>query len=145
MDTSEDLAILLQPYRHGHLATADASAAPHLIPICFAVEGGVIYSAIDHKPTRMTGYRMKRVRNMLENPQIAFIVDHYEEDWQQLSYVMVRGLASILETGSERQRALTLLEAKYPQYQERHLAQGTGLVVKIVPKTINHWTWQEPS
>jgi PPOX class probable F420-dependent enzyme len=137
-----DLAMLLNPYRRGHLATADASAAPHLIPICFVCDCGTIYSAIDHKPKRMPGYRMKRVRNMLENPQVAFLVDHYEDDWEQLSYVMIRGRASILDTGAERQRALGLLEAKYPQYQQRQLAQSTGLVIKIVPESVNQWQWR---
>jgi PPOX class probable F420-dependent enzyme len=90
----------------------------------------------------MPGYRMKRVRNLLENPQVAFLVDHYEDDWEQLSYVMIRGRASILDTGAERQRALGLLEAKYPQYQQRQLAQSTGLVIKIVPESVNQWQWR---
>jgi coenzyme F420-0:L-glutamate ligase / coenzyme F420-1:gamma-L-glutamate ligase len=137
-----DLATLLNSYRRGHLATADASAAPHLIPICFVCDRHLIYSAIDHKPKRMTGYRMKRVRNLLENPQVAFLVDHYEDDWEQLSYVMIRGRASLLETGDERQRALGLLEAKYLQYQQRQLAQSTELVIKIVPESVNQWQWR---
>jgi len=139
---TSDLAMLLNSYRRGHLATADASAVPHLIPICFVCDCHIIYSAIDHKPKRMTGYRMKRVRNMLENPQVAFLVDHYEDDWEQLSYVMIRGRASILETGAERHRALGLLEAKYPQYQQQQLAQSTGLVIKIVPQSVTQWRWR---
>ncbi len=142
MELEPELATVLNGYRHGHLATADASGAPHLVPICFVYDQPVVYSAIDHKPKRATGYRMKRVRNMLENPQVAFLVDHYEEDWPQLSYVMMRGTASILEAGAERQHALELLEAKYIQYQERDLAQSSGLVIKIVPTTVNQWQWK---
>jgi PPOX class probable F420-dependent enzyme len=139
---TDDFATLLNSYRRGHLATADAAAAPHLIPICFVYDRHTIYSAIDHKPKRMTGYRMKRVRNMLENPQVAFLVDHYDENWQQLSYVMIRGQAHILEAGDEWQRALSLLEAKYPQYRQRQLAHSTGLVIKIVPESVNQWQWR---
>lgn len=139
-----DLTAVLQQHRIGHLATADLHGAPHLVPICFAYNGQAIYSAVDHKPKRQTGYRMKRMRNIVDNPQVAFLVHHYEEDWQQLYYVMIRGRASILEGGPEYQQALALLEQKYQQYQERHLAQSHGLVIKLVPETINRWSWQSP-
>ena len=142
MAIRDDLTVLIQAYRIGHLATADGTGAPHLIPICFTYDGQVIYSAIDHKPKRRTGYSMKRIRNIGENPRVAFLVHHYEEDWQQLSYVLIRGTASILDSGPERQRALALLEDKYVQYQERQLAQGDGLVIKIVPESLQRWGWQ---
>jgi PPOX class probable F420-dependent enzyme len=143
MAAQEDLTLLLQAYRIGHLATADTVAAPHVVPVCFVCDGQTIYSALDHKPKRVTGYRMKRVRNILENPHVAFLVHHYAEDWQQLSYILIRGRAEILEKGPEQQRALMLLEEKYAQYRERHLAASASLVIKIVPETIRRWGWQE--
>jgi nitroimidazol reductase NimA-like FMN-containing flavoprotein (pyridoxamine 5'-phosphate oxidase superfamily) len=73
---------------------------------------------------------------------VAFLVDHYDENWQQLSYVMIRGQAHILEAGDEWQRALSLLEAKYPQYRQRQLAHSTGLVIKIVSESVNQWQWR---
>ena len=142
MATQDDLMALMQAHRIGHLATADDTGAPHLVPICFTYDGQAIYSAIDHKPKRRTGYSMKRIRNIVENPRVAFLVHHYEEDWQQLYYVLIRGPALILDSGPERQRALALLEDKYVQYRERHLAQGDGLVIKIVPERIQRWGWQ---
>src|SRR5215471_2084690 len=142
MATQDNFMALIQAHRIGHLATADGAGVPHLVPICFTYDGQAIYSAIDHKPKRRTGYSMKRIRNIVENPRVAFLVHHYEEDWQQLYYVLIRGTASILESGPERQRALALLEDKYVQYQGRHLAQSDGLVIKIVPESIQHWAWQ---
>ena len=142
MASQDDLMALIQAHSIGHLATADGTGGPHLVPICFTYDGQAIYSAIDHKPKRRTGYSMKRIRNMVENPRVAFLVHHYEEDWQQLYYVLIRGTASILESGPERQHALALLEDKYVQYQEHHLAQGDGLVIKIVPESIQPWGWQ---
>jgi PPOX class probable F420-dependent enzyme len=143
MASADEFVALLQSFRIGHLATADANAVPHLVPICFVYDGQAVYTAIDHKPKRATGYRMKRIRNMLENPQVTFLVDHYEEDWLRLAYVMIQGRAHILDNGPERQRALVLLEDKYPQYRERQLAQSTGLVIKIVPDSIRHWAWMD--
>jgi PPOX class probable F420-dependent enzyme len=139
----DDLTAVVQAHRIGHLATADSLGAPHLVPICFVYDGYAIYSAIDHKPKRRTGYGMKRIRNIVENPRMAFLIHHYEEDWQQLYYVLIRGTATILESGLERQRALLLLEDKYVQYRERQLAQGDGLVIKLVPESIQRWGWQD--
>jgi PPOX class probable F420-dependent enzyme len=143
MATRDDLTALLYRHRVGHLATADADGAPHLVPVCFVYNVQAVYTAIDHKPKRQTGYRMKRIRNILDNPQVAFLVDHYDEDWHQLYYVLIRGPATILETGPERQQALARLEEKYPQYRERHLASSTGLVIKIVPTSVQRWSWQD--
>jgi len=142
MAPQHDFTALVQAHRIGYLATADSPGTPHLVPICFVYDGQAIYSAIDHKPKRRTGYGLKRIRNILENPRVAFLVQHYEEDWQQLYYVLIRGTASVLESGPERQHALLLLEDKYVQYRERQLAQGDGLVIKIAPESMQRWGWQ---
>ena len=133
------LQMLLYTHRIGHLATADGQGGPHMVPVCFAYDGQAIYSAIDHKPKRRTGYAMKRVRNILANPRVAFLVHHYEEDWQRLYYVLIRGPADILAAGEERQRALACLEEKYAQYRDRRLTASDGLVIKIVPETSHAW------
>ena len=139
MTAPADLVALLETHRFGHLATADKGGAPHLVPVCFAYDGQAVYSAIDHKPKRRAGYGMKRIRNILENRNVAFLVHHYEEDWRRLYYVMMRGPAAILEAGDERARAFALLEGKYDQYRERRLGAGDGLVVKLVPERITRW------
>jgi PPOX class probable F420-dependent enzyme len=143
MENRKTLTTLVQGHRIGHLASVDAQAVPHIVPVCFVYDGVAIYSAIDHKPKRTSGYGMKRIQNIVQNPQVAFLVDHYEEDWPQLYYVLIRGTATILEDGPERQRALTMLEAKYPQYRARHLAGSAGLVIKILPMSVRHWGWHE--
>ena len=43
--------------RVAHLATADASGAPHNVPLCYWFDGERIYFAIDEKPKRQTGWR----------------------------------------------------------------------------------------
>ncbi|MCZ6876373.1 MAG: TIGR03668 family PPOX class F420-dependent oxidoreductase [bacterium] len=141
MATLEEVQGILATHRIGQLATADAEAAPHMVPICFASDELAIYTAIDHKPKRQTGYRMKRIRNIVANSRVAFLVHHYEEDWTKLYYVMVRGTAHILEDGAEYWRALALLEAKYRQYREAKLSEVAGLVIKITPTSVSHWGW----
>lgn len=96
------------------LATIDPEGRPHLVPICFALDGDVIYSAVDQKPKRSP--RLQRLENIRRHPEVAVLVDHYEDDWTRLWWARLRGPARVLEPGPERSRALELLTAKYPQY-----------------------------
>ena len=86
--------------RIGHLATADDSRKPHLVPVCFAVHELAIYTAIDEKPK--SGHVLTRVRNIAENPNVAFLVDHYEDDWSRLGWLRIDGAAELVSEGSER-------------------------------------------
>jgi PPOX class probable F420-dependent enzyme len=97
------------------LATIDRQGRPHLVPICFALVGETIYTAVDRKPKR--SQRLQRIENARANPQVAVLVDHYEDDWSQLWWVRLRGRARVLERGEEVERALALLAAKYTQYR----------------------------
>jgi PPOX class probable F420-dependent enzyme len=100
------------------------------VPVCFGLEGGTIYITIDQKPKRQDR-PMKRVRNILENPQTAFIVDRYDEDWTRLGWVMLRGPAEILESGNEHDRAQMLLRDKYGQYLSMDLADLPVIALRI--------------
>src|SRR5712692_6532365 len=121
--------------RVGHLATADAGGQPHLIPVCYAVavypnRGATLYITIDEKPKRQDR-PLKRLRNILENPQAAFIVDRYDEDWQRLGWVMLRGRAEILADGAEHDHAQALLMARYKQYRSMNLAGLPVIALRI--------------
>jgi PPOX class probable F420-dependent enzyme len=121
--------------RLGHLATASRDGRPHVVPVCFAWLAPIIYSAIDGKPKRTT--LLRRVRNIRETGRGAFIVDRWSEDWKNLSYVLVEGRAELLEDGLERDEALILLTAKYPQYDDLPLAGN--LVIKLTADRTVEW------
>ena len=106
----------LEASRVGHLATADAGAAPHVVPVCFACTDSTLYITIDAKP-KGDAAGLKRLRNILANPVAAFVADHYDEDWSRLGWVMLRGGAEILDAGAEHDRAQALLRARYAQYR----------------------------
>jgi PPOX class probable F420-dependent enzyme len=116
--------------RVGHLATADAAGAPHLVPVCFALDGAALYITIDEKP-KSRDRPLKRVRNIVENPPVAFVVDRYDEDWTRLGWVMLRGAAEILESGAEHDRAQALLREKYPQYRAMNLGELPVIALRV--------------
>ena len=118
------------------LATADANGTPHVVPICYVYDGRCLYTPLDLKPKSVPVLRLKRVRNIAENPKVSVVVDHYSDDWSQLGYALIRGSASVLEEGNERARAEAMLRGKYPQYEEL-LACGCPIVRVLVVQTTN--------
>ena len=116
--------------RIGHLATADASGIPSVLPVCFALEADNMYSAVDDKPKRTR--RPRRIRDLAENPDVAFVADHYNEDWSRLGWVMIRGKATIFETGEEFERGCELLRRRYLQYATMALSPVVAVRILAV-------------
>jgi PPOX class probable F420-dependent enzyme len=132
---------LLREARVGRLATADARARPLVVPVCFALGEGALYSAIDAKPKRHPGRPLRRLRHIAQNDRVALVVDEYDDDWSRLRWVMVEGRATILGAGPELASAVALLVGKYPQYRAMDLAGQADCAIKIVPDRILHWRW----
>ena len=126
--------------RTGHLATADAKGQPHVVPVCYVFDGESIYSVLDAKPKSVSLRQLRRVRNILANPQVSLVVDHYEEDWTRLRYVLVLGEAGLLQEGEEWARAIVMLREKYPQYQDMDLDDSP--VIKITPVRFIPWSFE---
>ena len=116
--------------RVGHLATADRAGVPHVVPVCYAVAGEMVYITIDEKPKRRD-IPLKRVRNVLENPCFSFVVDRWDEDWTRLGWVMLRGVVEILDSGGAHDRAQELLRERYPQYRTMALGGLPVLALRI--------------
>ena len=116
--------------RVAHLATAGRDGAPHLVPVCFSVDGLSLYITVDEKPKR-TDIALKRLRNIQENPAVAVTVDRWDEDWTRLAWIMLRGPADILDAGTEHDLAQERLRARYPQYQAMDLAPLPVIALRI--------------
>jgi len=136
---SPEQAAFLVRQRVARLATVDAAGHPHAVPVCFAYSAArAIYIALDEKPKNVPPARLKRVRNILENPSMALVADRYAEDWTQLAFVMVRGRAELLEPGtSEHADAVRLLRGKYHQYEEMRI--GDNPVICVRPERVASW------
>ena len=136
-DFTEAELDFLNRTRVGRLATADAAGQPHVIPVVFATDGRRLYTPLDAKPKRVAPGQLKRVRNLTENPKVAFVVDDYDEDWTQLAWVLVNGTGNVVEKGEAHTTGVRLLEKKYPQY-ERMPLKDRPLIV-ITPSHVTSW------
>jgi PPOX class probable F420-dependent enzyme len=128
---SEGQAVFLASQRVGRLATADAHGNPHVVPVCFAIEHDTLYITIDEKPKRATARPLKRLRNMMDNPSVAFVADRYDDDWSRLAWVMLRGRVDILADGPEHDRAQALLRERYAQYHTMTLGELPVIALRI--------------
>ena len=118
----------LSEARVARLATVGAAGKPHLVPVTFALDGDILYFAVDAKPKRTRV--LQRLRNIEANPSVCLLVDHYDEDWSRLWWVRVDGTARIIDNPSEADQAIDRLVDRYPQYRRQRPA-GPAVAVSI--------------
>ena len=112
------------------LATVSAAGEPHLVPVTFAVDGDVIWTAVDHKPKRTRA--LKRLANIETNPRVALLADHWsDDDWSELWWVRADGSARVVELP---QHAAAKLAERYEQYRAR---PPEGPAIEI---TVERWS-----
>ena len=123
--------------RVAYLATTRNDGRPHVVPIVFAVaEDRTIYSIADPKPK--AGLDLLRHRNIGANPSVSVLVDAYDEAWDHLWWVRADGSGRVVEDGPERDTAIRLLRARYPQYERWATPFGAATVITV--ERLSSWT-----
>ena len=135
---------LLHNSKIARLATVDpANNQPYVVPVVFAFNGDNIFIPIDDKTKRVNSNQLKRVKNIQKNPNISFLIDTYDdEDWNNLSYLMIQGKASITDMVNDKhtiEKAHFLLSNKYLQYRNMIVEIGDKCIIIDIQKTI---TWK---
>lgn len=131
---------IVKDARVARLATLDTRGRPHIVPVCFVYDGTALYSAIDRKPKRVSPERLVRLQNIQAVSRVALLIDHYDEDWTRLWYVLIRGKADLIPNSArqERARVIRRLKAKYPQYARGMLARDAP-IIRITPERTTSW------
>lgn len=96
----------------------DDRGGPRVLPVTFALAGGAVWSAVDHKPKRRPGAELARVRFLRSRPAASLCVDRYDDDWSQLAWVQALGQVAVVEDEPPGD-ALAALVEKYAPYGER--------------------------
>jgi PPOX class probable F420-dependent enzyme len=118
--------------RVARVGTLDESGSIHLVPVVYVVDGDTWYSPSDAGPRPV-----KRLRNVLANPQTSILIDEYDEAWSRVWWVRLRGRGRMIESGAEGERARRLLGAKYPQFAD---ATADSLAGPVMAVEIKQWT-----
>jgi PPOX class probable F420-dependent enzyme len=137
------LKTIVDKAKVARLATVDSECKPHLIPVVFVIDNGCYFIPIDEKAKRSKPENLKRVKNIQQNPNVALLIDEYNEDWRKLYFIMIQGKASIIGDKESDKNELALLEkahkllsGKYVQYQEIGIGE---YVIMIVPQKVVTW------
>ena len=109
--------------RVARLATVDPDGQPYVVPICPALDGNEIVIATEGST---------KVDNLRTEPRCAVVFDVYQEDWEGLRQVQVRGRARLLTDGPDWDRGKPVLDEKFSQYEPvAEIVPGRTLVVRI--------------
>ena len=140
MDIRPAIVKFIERAKVARLATVSPECKPHLVPVVFVFDDNHFFIPIDNKRKTSKPEKLKRVTNIYENPNVALLIDDYDEDWTKLAFVMVQGKASIInklqEENIQLQEAHKKLMIKYPQYQEIGLGE---MCIKIMPEKLASW------
>jgi PPOX class probable F420-dependent enzyme len=137
------LKTVIDKAKVARLATVDSECKPYLIPVVFVFDNDCYFIPIDEKTKRSKPENLKRIKNTQQNPNVALLIDEYDEDWRKLYFIMIQREASIIggkELGQNEQvlleKAHKLLSGKYVQYQEIGIGE---YVIMIVPQKVITW------
>ena len=126
--------------RIARLATIDSEFKPNLVPVVFVFDGNHFFIPVDKKRKTAKPEKLKRIRNIQDNPNVALLFDEYSEDWTKLAFVMIQGKASIInkiEGNLQVRQAYKKLMTKYTQYQK----VGVGeMCIIITPEKVSSWS-----
>ena len=134
-DIGELQAAFILRQRIALLATADPSAHPHAMPVCYVWLQGVFHIPIDEKPKRTLD--LKRLLNIRANPAVTLLFNQYSDDRDELAWVLIEGRAEVVDADDSASHILQQLRQKYPQYQEMAL-EGRPLIL-VRPEKASSW------
>lgn len=114
-----EILTLLQNGKFAYVGTSDRKGQPHVTPVIFVFDG--------KKPYFVTSKIAKKIRNLRENPRVAFLVD-VRDPSRLLSNraVLIMGKARIFFFAGAIIGLVTMLRVrrlfhrKYPQYMKRY-------------------------
>jgi len=133
---SAEAARFIDCHRVARLATADAQALPHVVPVCYGRIGRRIYFVCDEKPKRHGPRVLKRLSNLCANPRAALLIDDYDDKWRGLAFLLLQTKARLVTRPAEYRAALALLRRRYPPYRKMALDLESNPMVRL---TVTGW------
>jgi PPOX class probable F420-dependent enzyme len=140
MAIAHSIEEFIERARVARLATVDYTSKPHLVPVVFVFDGNHFFIPIDQKRKTVKPPRLKRIKNIQDNPNVALLIDRYSEDWTKLAFVMIQGKASIITSNTQTnipiREAYKKLTKKYRQYRKIGLSE---MCIIIKPEKVASW------
>jgi PPOX class probable F420-dependent enzyme len=124
--------------RTATLGTIADDGRPRLVPICFVLDGDVLFTPIDEKPKQAGDpRRLARIHDVERRADVTVLVDRWDENWDHLAWLRIDGRAALAEDPADRARAIAALRAKYPQYAAHDLEHRP--LIRIAIERVRSW------
>ena len=128
----------LEENRRAVLVTLAPDSRPLAVPICYAVVEDALVTPLDEKPKKAGDpLRLRRVRDILEDPRVVVLVDRWDERWDRLAWLRIEGRAEIVDRADGIDGAVPELRRRYPQYHAMDL--GGRPVIRIAAERLSSW------
>jgi PPOX class probable F420-dependent enzyme len=139
---------LMERCRTATLATLGPDGRPRLVPICFTLDdpgpagATLLWSPLDTKPKRDADVRrLARVRDILERPDVTILFERWSEDWSELAWLRVRGLATLVASDDDPEAhagVVAALRSRYPQYRVQPIERLP--LIRITITAVTSWS-----
>ncbi|MEM3185168.1 MAG: pyridoxamine 5'-phosphate oxidase family protein [Conexivisphaerales archaeon] len=110
------------------LATASKDGEPHVTPVIYALDNYDIVIATD--------YGTKKLKNIMENPKVALVVDEFRPN----KGLMIQGRCEVLERGEEYLRLLNILFDRFDFYRKNPWKEGEAPILRIRAEKCASWS-----
>jgi len=88
---------VLSRIRVARLRAADRDNQPYVIPVVFIFNGTYFFIPLDSKRKTVSAGNLRRVKNIEKNAKVSLLVDEYSETWNESWFIMIIGVAEILQ------------------------------------------------
>ena len=104
---------------------------PRLVPVCFAVTGDTIVTAVDAKAKSTRA--LARLRDIERDPRVTLLADHYDdEDWSRLWWARAEGIAAVRDAPAPPE-----LVDRYAQYRA---SPPAGPLIEVSVRRWSGWS-----
>lgn len=110
-------------------ATSDGQGQPHVVPLGYAFDENMFWMT--------TEPNSKKHRNLKDNPKVAVVID---EPKKPRKAVVVLGVASVYESGSDFERAVEVISRLRGW---RRWNPGEQVVIRVTPTKKTSWGIEE--
>ncbi len=137
MKLNQKTLTLIKGAKVARLATVDQKSHPYVVPVVFVFHENLIFIPLDEKAKTVNPVKLKRVKNIEKNPNVALLIDKYQNNWKNLFFLMIHGKAKVIDGNNKLMDKIhKLLISKYPQYKK--IGVGSSCIT-IHPTKVTLW------
>lgn len=126
-ELKQKISEYLATHYYLNLATVSPEGRPMAHTMAYVSEDMTVYLA--------TNRNTRKVRNIMQNPAVAYTIDEDDPDWFDMQALQVEGRASIVEDEGEMREIGEIMMGKFPVIADMPADPDT-ILIKIVPEVV---------